>query len=164
MSLFFGVILCCALDAEYCSFVSFLVFIRYVRTLRRFSALHREFAGTFGNATTADLYDTRAMSVVSSVRSILWSGDHFATNARFSADCSPRVMDDDVWVDDQLWAVFYGVADSSQHAAIWAWLEARPEFELVPTRWSNKTGNARYEETWFGRLGAGDILMRCVPY
>ena len=85
--------------------------------------------------------------------------------AGHSADCSVSVNDDGVWVDDQLWAVVLGVASPSQAESIKAWLANRTvAYESQPTRWSSKIdakgSGGRYAETWFGRLGLGDVLMR----
>ena len=152
----------------------------YVRTLRRFAALHTEFAGSFGSAAKAKEYYETANAVTLSVQA-LWIGEnstiatdwerdgpHFATNARHSADCGHNVLDDGVWVDDQLWAVVNGVADDAQAATIKEWLANRTvAYESQPTRWSSKTksdiglqAKQRYAETWYGRLGMADVLMR----
>jgi hypothetical protein len=152
----------------------------YVRTLRRFAALHSEFADSFGSAEKATEYLDSANAVTVSVQA-LWisehspiaanfsrDGPHFATNARHSADCSHNVLDDGNWVDDQLWAVVNGVASKVQAADIKRWLAKHTDaYESQPTRWSSKSvgdGNRvskqRYHETWYGRLGLGDVLMR----
>ena len=98
----------------------------YVRALRRFAALHAEFAGSFGDAAKAENYTLTANAVTESVRTKLWlpgpanvsnwerDGAHFATNARHDHDCGESVMDDGWWVDDQLWAVVNGVATAEQ--------------------------------------------------
>lgn len=139
----------------------------YVRCLRRFAALHAE----FGSKAKSVEYTAIANKVTDSVRS-LWladakDGPHFATNARHSEDCSHNALDDGVWVDDQLWAVVNGVATEKQSQAIKEWLDNRTvAYESQPTRWCSKGGAAnpvakeRYTETWFGRLGLGDVLMR----
>ena len=148
----------------------------YVRALRRFAALHAEFAGSFGDAAKAENYTRTANAVTESVRTKLWlpgpanvsnwerDGAHFATNARHDHDCGESVMDDGWWVDDQLWAVVNGVATAEQSTTIKGWLANRTaNYEGMPTRWSSKgpaADHGRYGETWFGRLGLGDVLMR----
>ena len=97
----------------------------YVRALRRFAALHAEFASTFGNESKAAEYLVTANKVTVSVQTTLWidtpdkatnwarDGAHFATNARHDDACGEKVLDDGLWVDDQLWAVVNGVATSA---------------------------------------------------
>jgi hypothetical protein len=108
-----------------------------------------------------------ANKVTESVRTKLWlaspdnvsnwerDGAHFATNARHDHACGASVLDDGVWVDDQLWAVVNGVATAEQSATIKQWLANRTaDYEGVPTRWSSK-GSAAAEQ---GRYG-----VRCPP-
>ena len=56
-----------------------------------------------------------------------------------------------------------GVANHTQASTIKAFLDQRTEaYESQPTRWSSKDAPrpSRYYETWYGRLGVGDVLMR----
>ena len=138
-----------------------------MRALRRVAALHLEFQASFGSAAKAAQYLATANAVTVSVQG-LWidkpqdatnwerDGEHFATNARHSDDCSKSVADDGVWVDDQLWAVVNGVASPAQARSIKAWLLNRTvQYESQPTRWSSKGGNLppvtkqRVTETWY---------------
>jgi len=132
----------------------------YVRALRRMARLHERFGGNpgaaFASLRRASDYRSRADLVESSLRRLYWRQDHFVPNIDFEG----RVADER-WMDDQLWAIRLGTATSEQAAAIWKWVDAQPEeLEGVPTRWAAFEGPGHGPLSWFGRLGAGDILAR----
>jgi hypothetical protein len=64
-------------------------------------------------------------------------------------------------MDDQVWAIRFGIATPEQAGKIWAWVDRRPqELEGVPTAWAAFDGPEHGTKSWFGRTGAGDILAR----
>jgi hypothetical protein len=133
----------------------------YVRALRRMAALHEEFAGTpdgqsFASAERAREYRKRADQVEQSLRQLYWADDHFVTNIDYDGKVA-----DQKWMDDQVWAIRFGVATPEQTRKIWAWADRRPqELEGMPTAWAAFSGPEHGPSTWFGRTGAGDILAR----
>jgi hypothetical protein len=128
----------------------------YARALRRMASLHAEFAGDFGNAATATEYRDRADRVEESLRRLYWKGDHFVTNIDFQGKVA-----DGTWCDDQVWAIAWGVATAEQAGRIWDWMNSDPaRYEGVPMSWAAFDGPAHGRSSWFGRLGAGDILAR----
>jgi hypothetical protein len=132
----------------------------YVRALRRLARLHdrfsREPGAAFASADRAAEYRRRAALVEASLRRLYWRGDHFVTNVDYGGQVA-----DERWLDDQLWAIRLGTATPGQSEAIWKWIDANPEeLEGVPTRWAAFDKPVHGPLTWFGRLGAGDILAR----
>lgn len=132
----------------------------YVRALRRCAALHQEFgqnaAGSFASLDRAREYLIRADQVEKSLRRLYWAGDHFVTNI----DYGGRIADEK-WLDDHVWAIMLGTATAEQAEKIWSWIDEDPfEREGVPTSWAAFAGPVHGRLTWFGRLGAGDILAR----
>ena len=70
-----------------------------------------------------------------------------------------------IWTDDQVWSLYFNVTTEPTHAAaLWQYLESTPKdglaVEGVPCRWTNISSSGRLSWSWFGRLGAGDILAR----
>jgi hypothetical protein len=131
----------------------------YVRSLRRTSELHRELAsrGVAGShAERAREYLERAAAIEASLRKLYWRDGYFVTNIDFGGQVA-----DEKWLDDQVWSVRLGIATPEMAKKIWASIDASPFFyEGVPTRWTAFTGPVHGPLTWFGRLGAGDILAR----
>jgi len=122
----------------------------YLQALRRAAHLHNEFAMSFGNSSVAAEYEARAMQLEQVLRQVYWRGDHWKTNLDHP--------DAGEWVDDSVWSIFFGVADKKQAQQLWGKMSAFSEYyESVPTRW----GSGYFHScSWFGRLGAGDILAR----
>ena len=132
-----------------------------MRALRRAAALHDE----FGSAARAAEYRARADAVVANAQQPVaaggyWNGAYFITNVNVSG----RASDEGVWQDDQLNAIFVGVATPTQTAAIYARIDAAPAFWVGDaSRWGNLSiaqPSPRFAETWFGRLGAIGVLGR----
>jgi len=124
----------------------------YVRTLQRFSQLHAEFKNTFGNETLSSIYSMRADALLKTLREAYWRGDHWLTN--------PDYADEGQWFDDTVWSIFHGVANSTQRHILWSQMDGNQSFiEGVPTRWA-AFKNDHWYCSWFGRLGAGDIMAR----
>ncbi len=104
-----------------------------------------------------------------------WNGNAYWDNLNFQGEKVGRF-----WCDSQIWPIAYGYSSQEQAASIFARIDAEPEvFEGVPMRWCAPIApgdeDPRYlpggkysdaprpglrEYTWFGRLGAGDILAR----
>lgn len=128
----------------------------YVRTLQRLAALHEEFAGEFGSADLANEYRQRAEQITGSLRRFYWKENHFVTNIDFGG----KVVDEN-WLDDQVWAIRWGIAEASQVKTVWSWVDEDPyRYEGVPTRWAAFDGPGHGPMSWFGRNGCGDILAR----
>ncbi len=133
----------------------------YVRALRRMAALHEEFSNTpdgqsFASAERAREYRKRADQVEQALRQLYWADDHFVTNVDYDGKVA-----DQKWMDDQVWAIRFGIATPEQAGKIWAWVDRRPqELEGVPTAWAAFDGPEHGTKSWFGRTGAGDILAR----
>jgi hypothetical protein len=128
----------------------------YVHALRRLAALHTEFAGRPGSADRAAAYRERSDLVVDAMRRLYWREDHFVTNIDYGGNLA-----DETWLDDQVWAIRFGVATPEQAARIWKWIDRDTgRFEGVPTRWAAFEGPTHGPLSWFGRNGAGDILAR----
>lgn len=130
----------------------------HVRALRRTAALHEE----FGSAALAAEYRTRSDSIVANAQLPVasggyWNGRYFITNVNISG----RPSDEGIWQDDQLNAIYVGIATPNQTATVYAWIAEEPAFwEGVASRWGNLHGSERFAETWFGRLGAIAVLGR----
>eukprot|EP01043_Picozoa_sp_COSAG02_P079499 COSAG02_NODE_18425_length_939_cov_1.259524_2_plen_147_part_00 len=61
--------------------------------------------------------------------------------------------------------MYFNITTNPRHAeAIWRYLESTPSDGLptegMPCRWTNISSSGRLSWSWFGRLGAGDILAR----
>jgi hypothetical protein len=136
--------------------------IWYIQVLRRLASLNEEFKNTFfngrliGNAEKANYYRKLADKVEQSVRKLYWKNDHFVTNIDFGGKIA-----DEIWLDNQVWAVKYGVATKEQTLKIWSFIDADPmKYEGIPMRWTAFDGPIHGPNSWFGRNGAGDILAR----
>lgn len=134
----------------------------YWRALVRFAELHRELAAKSDRAAAAEHrqrsseYAERARLIESSLRRLYWKDSYFVTNIDYGG-----MVADERWMDDQLWAIRLGIATPEMTRKIWSWIDAKPDyFEGVPTRWAGFEGPAHGADSWFGRLGAGDILAR----
>lgn len=133
----------------------------YVRALRRMAALHEEFSNSpdgksFASADRAREYRKRADQIELALRQLYWADDHFVTNIDYDGKVA-----DQRWMDDQVWAIRFGIATPDQAGKIWAWVDQRPqELEGTPTAWAAFSGPEHGMKTWFGRIGAGDILAR----
>jgi hypothetical protein len=131
----------------------------YVRALRHAAALNEEFGKQnrpFASLDRARRYRSRADQVQKSLARFYWAGDHFVTNIDFGGKIA-----DQKWLDDQMWAIHFGIASPEQARMIWSWIDKDPaRLEGVPTAWCASTGPELGLLTWFGRIGAGDILAR----
>lgn len=134
----------------------------YLRALQRLASLHEEFKETvingkkIGSKTKADLYCKLAKQVEQSVRKLYWIRDHFVTNVDYGGKIA-----DEIWLDNQVWAIKFGVATKEQTKKIWSFIDADPmKYEGVPTRWAAFDGPVHGPLTWFGRNGGGDIMAR----
>jgi hypothetical protein len=134
----------------------------YIRALRRAAMLHRHFAARGASRAAnerlkrAASYEVAASRVERALRSRYWSEDHFVTNIDYRGKLA-----DEKWLDDQVWSIRLGIADGTMTQRIWRWIDSDPEFyEGVPTRWTAFAGPRHGMKSWFGRLGAGDILAR----
>jgi hypothetical protein len=134
----------------------------YVRALRRCAELHRELASRStppaaeAHTARASEYRQRANRVETSLRKLYWKGTYFVTNVDYGGNVA-----DEKWLDDQVWSVRLGIATPEMARQIWSWIDADPfSYEGVPTRWAAFSQPMHGRLTWFGRLGAGDILAR----
>jgi hypothetical protein len=134
----------------------------YIRALRRMAALHEEFSNvadggaSFASAERAREYRKRADQIEESLRRLYWADDHFVTNVDYDGKVA-----DQRWMDDQVWAIRLGIATPEQARKIWSWVDREPaKLEGVPTSWAAFSGPQLGPLTWFGRIGAGDILAR----
>jgi len=131
----------------------------YVRALRRAAALHAEFGKEnrpFASLERARQYRSRADQIQKSLQRLYWAGDHFVTNIDYGGKIA-----DEKWLDDQVWAIHFGIASPEHAQRIWSWIDKDSlELEGAPTSWAAFTGPEHGALTWFGRLGAGDILAR----
>lgn len=104
-----------------------------------------------------------------------WNGKAYWDNVNFQGEKVGRF-----WCDSQIWPIAYGYASSEQASSIFGRIDSEPEvFEGVPLRWcapitpgdedprylpGGKYGDTPRPElrefSWFGRLGAGDIVAR----
>ena len=125
----------------------------YVRALRRCAELHRELEA--GSARARE-YRARADRVEASLRKLYWKGSYFVPNVDYGGQVA-----DEKWLDDQVWSVRLGIATPEMARQIWSSIDAEPFFyEGVPTRWTAFSKPVHGALSWFGRLGAGDILAR----
>jgi hypothetical protein len=125
----------------------------YVRALRRAAALHREIDPASARVKE---YGERADRLEASLRRLYWKDGYFLTNV----DYQGRVADEK-WMDDQVWAVRLGIATPEMRRQIWAAIDADPFFhEGTPMRWASFSKPVHGPLSWFGRLGAGDIMAR----
>ena len=131
----------------------------YVRALRRAATLNEEFAKEnrpFASIERARQYRRRADQIQKSLDRFYWAGDHFVTNIDYGGKIA-----DQKWLDDQLWAIHFGIASPEHAQRIWSWIdEDSLQLEGVPTSWAAFSGPEHGALSWFGRLGAGDILAR----
>ena len=131
----------------------------YVRALRHAAALNEEFAKQnrpFASLERAREYRSRADQVQNSLARLYWAGDHFVTNIDYGGKIA-----DQKWLDDQMWAIHFGIANREQARMIWSWIDKdAARLEGVPTAWCASSGPELGPLTWFGRIGAGDILAR----
>ncbi len=133
----------------------------YVWSLRRMAALHEEFGKGPDRMSCADperasRYRTLADRIERTLRTRYWVGDHFVTNVDYGGKVA-----DERWLDDHVWAIRLGTATPEQVRAIWSWIDRDPfYYEGVPTRWAAFRDPVHGPLSWFGRLGAGDILAR----
>jgi len=127
-------------------------------------------AGDEKSAETARARQQRQRAVLNSQ---FWNGKSYYDNVNFNGR---KVAS--FWCDSQIWPIAYGLASKEQAAAIFARIDAQPEFfEGVPLRWCPSLDKEKESEmetaypdvprephlrpfSWFGRLGAGDILAR----
>eukprot|EP00756_Hemistasia_phaeocysticola_P028835 Hpha_TRINITY_DN16194_c8_g1::TRINITY_DN16194_c8_g1_i1::g.7241::m.7241 len=131
---------------------TFIFHIKYIHALRRFSKIHDEFKGSFGDAGLAASYAKRASELEATLRQVYWLGDHWWTNVNY--------RDEGEWLDDTVWSIFHGVANASMQDTLFGAIDANVSFfEGIPTRWAAFPNN-HWDCSWFGRLGAGDILAR----
>lgn len=123
----------------------------WIRTLRRVAELHDEFS--FGNKTLAKHYNEKADALHATLQSTFWlHAGWWRTNADYP--------DNGQWLDDTVWSVYHGVATANQTALLYDRINSNLTFfEGVPLRWS-EFENAHWACSWFGRLGAGDIMAR----
>ena len=64
------------------------------------------------------------------------------------------------WLDDSVWSIYHGIADANQTSVLLKRMDSNTSFyEGVPARWTDFV-NAHWHCSWFGRLGAGDIMAR----
>ena len=131
----------------------------YVRALRRAAALHEEFGREhrpFASLERVRQYRECADRIQKSLAQLYWADDHFVTNIDYGGKIA-----NERWLDDQLWAIHFGIANPQQTERIWSWIDQNPsEMEGVPTRWAAFSGPGLGPDTWFGRVGAADILAR----
>jgi len=104
---------------------------------------------------------------------LFWNGKSYYDNLNFNGR---KVAN--FWMDSQVWPIAYGFASKEQAAAIFSRIDAEPGyFEGTPTRWCPSIPESAARElahqypdmprephlrpySWFGRLGAGDIIAR----
>jgi len=133
----------------------------YVWSLRRMAALHEECGRGPDQVPGADVqraarYRQLADRIEQTLRTKYWAGDHFVTNVDYGGKVA-----DERWLDDHVWAIRLGTANPEQVRAIWSWIDEDPfYYEGVPTRWAAFRDPVHGPLSWFGRLGAGDILAR----
>eukprot|EP00938_MAST-03A_sp_MAST-3A-sp1_P007129 g7129.t1 len=131
---------------------TFQFHVWYFHTLNRFSNLHSEFSDTFGNATLAKVYADRAQNLRRVLLERYWSTEHWNTN--------PDYEDQGEWMDDTVWSQYFNVTNESISKILWTNIDRnRSFFEAVPIRWT-RFETAHGACSWFGRLGAGDIMSR----
>lgn len=130
--------------------------------VRRLASLNDEFDSTWingrkiGSAEKAGYYRKLADKVEESVRTLYWRKDHFVTNIYFGGKIA-----DEIWLDNQVWAIKYGIATEDQAREIWSFIDAdQRKYEGIPMRWTAFDGPIHGPNSWFGRNGAGDILAR----
>ena len=145
--------------------------------------LHLEHASSFGSRDLGSSYAASAQELRRTLQRRYWRGaaggggesapskasqaralpyPHWCTNIDYA--------DEGEWVDDTIWSLYLDITNTEQRAALWAHLEAdAPTYETFPTRWAKldgqrisfrkgAIGGAHFRCSWFGRLGAGDIL------
>lgn len=143
----------------------------YARALEGCVGIFRE----LGDEEAAAMCRERAARQRRVLDEQFWNGTQYWDNLNFQGEKVGRF-----WCDSQLWPITWGYASPEQAAAVFARIDAEPAiFEGVPTRWcapiapgdedprylpGGKYGDTPRPElreySWFGRLGAGDILAR----
>jgi len=64
------------------------------------------------------------------------------------------------WLDDTVWSQYFNVTNENISNLLWDRINGnRTFFEAVPIRWT-RFDTAHGACSWFGRLGAGDIMAR----
>ncbi len=143
----------------------------YARALRDSSQIFR----VAGDEKAAEMAWKRHQRQIRVLDKFFWNGKSYFDNLNFNGRKIAHF-----WTDSQLWPIAYGFSSPDQAKAVFAQIDGQPQyFEGTPIRWcpSLAEGEARqlarnYPEvppephlrpyTWFGRLGAGDILARCA--
>eukprot|EP00939_MAST-03C_sp_MAST-3C-sp1_P002685 g2685.t1 len=68
--------------------------------------------------------------------------------------------DEGEWMDDTVWSIYHGVANETMKENLFRRIDSNASFyEGIPIRWS-AFPTAHGACSWFGRLGAGDIMAR----
>lgn len=146
----------------------------YIYALRRMANLHEEFPSVPSQKLpvphVVELYRKRADQIVESIRRYYWQKDHFIPNIDYQG--KPV---DQIWCDDQIWAIKWKIATEDQTKAIWEWINANPhKYEGVPMTWAAFAGHKNRksdvfgyknipwhgDQSWYGRHGVGDVLAR----
>jgi hypothetical protein len=128
-----------------------------------------------GDAKAAEEARSRHRRQRAVLKTRFWSGRQYYDNLNFAG----RKVES-FWCDSQLWPIAYGFALKDQAATVFSRIDAQPEFfEGVPIRWCVPVPDEVVRDlarsypdmppephlrpfTWFGRLGAGDILARRI--
>ena len=143
----------------------------YARAL----AYCREIFRVAGDAKSTKMAERRHERQRQALNDHFWNGKSYYDNLNFNGR---KVAN--FWTDSQLWPIAYGFASKEQSDKIFARIDSEPEFfEGRPTRWCPSLPDAEARRlardypdmppephlrpyTWFGRLGAADILARCA--
>lgn len=113
-----------------------------------------------GDAETADKMASRAARQRQVLAETFWAGAQYDDNVNY---LERRVTN--FWCDSQIWPIAFGLASQEQAQQIFARLDAEPELYLgCGLRWCAPVpGDQIFRPlTWFGRLGAGLVLARCL--
>lgn len=115
---------------------------------------------TLGDTAGADLCRKRLGRQRDVLDRLFWKGDAYWDNLAYQGQKVGRF-----WCDSQIWPIAFGYASRDQSAKIFGRIDAEPKiFEGAPMRWCAPTPPGIPEQhrpySWFGRLGAGDILAR----
>jgi hypothetical protein len=128
-----------------------------------------------GDAASAEMCRKRHARQRGVLDSLFWNGAAYWDNIRFQGGTVGRF-----WCDSQIWPIAWGYASREQSSRVFGRIDAEPKvFEGVPLRWCAPVPpgeeDPRYARggkydgqmmgdhqafTWFGRLGAGDIVAR----
>lgn len=126
----------------------------------------RYIMGVLQDRAETEKYRQKANILKDNINKVFWRKNHYLDNIDFDGE-----EVDHFWLDSQLWPIVFGIASPSQSMYILNHIECMGDFdEGVPTRWRESSdiselfiGNLGRDNgncTWFGRLGAGDILAR----